>query len=152
MTLQKLEALAATYGEQISYQSFYRHFTKHLEASIRQNIAMSLDTREIIRAKLEKEVQTVEEISKNLALCRALIEKMLSQEPSAQNIMAIKALMTEIRLTLDSTAKLRKEMALEEVDKEKILAWLMEKLEGIPEEKLGRSLVETPESNRIGAS
>lgn len=148
MTLQKLEALAATYGEQISFQSFYRHFTKHLEPSLRQNIAMSLDTKAVIRERLAKEVQTVEEISKNLALCRDLIDKMLQQEPSAQNIMAIKALMTEIRLTLDSTAKLRKEMALEEVDKEKVLAWLMERLEALPSDKLERSLVDTAESNR----
>jgi len=101
----KLEELARTLNEDISYWSFQSHFSKHCRAYYDQLVEAQT------RRRVEKESEEIEailrEIKKNLEIIRSMTKKIIETKPlDVRTANAIRGLLSEARLTLEAQERL----------------------------------------------
>ena len=116
-SLRQLQKLAEAFGEKINKDTFNRHFKLH-----------GMIVTEKPESKEEESIRILDEITENLKALRSLVNRMLSDptllsEP--QKITALKNLLTEIRLSLNTLFQMRQKLEVKPVASKDELVQLM---------------------------
>jgi len=108
---------------EISYASFQRHFTKHFIPYVKQKIKREKFTETLVREKMKQGVYILDEMMENLRICRQVVTNLVGLVSSnleamiaggdASILNTLKGLLSETRLTIESTQKLRSTMMVE---------------------------------------
>jgi DNA-binding transcriptional ArsR family regulator len=133
-------------GEDISYLAMLRHLKRHFQANIDLRVESDKLVKEVIQRKVEEGITELDQLKKNLKILNDVVESALETELDARMLQALRALLAEIRLTLESEAKFRATLTLGRPSEIPITKFLeiLEKLD-LPPEKLeqARALLRT---------
>lgn len=106
-----------------SYGSFQRHFERHYIPYIQEKIKRDKFTDTLVKEKMKQGVHILDEMLENLTICRrvvgnltSIIDRNLEQMVSSGDtsfLNSLKGLLSETRLTLEATQKLRSSLIVE---------------------------------------
>jgi len=106
-----------------SYGSFQRHFERHYIPYIQEKIKRDKFTDTLVKEKMKQGVHILDEMIENLHICRrvvgnltSIIDRDLEQMVSSGDtsfLNTLKGLLSETRLTLEATQKLRSSLIVE---------------------------------------
>jgi len=106
-----------------SYASFQRHFNRHFIPYIKEQIKRERFTETLVREKMKQGIYILDEMMENLRICRQvvtnlvdLVSKNLENMIDAGEVSilnTLRGLLSETRLTLEATQKLRSSMMIE---------------------------------------
>lgn len=107
----------------ISYASFQRHFTKHFVPYVKEKIKREKFTETLVREKMKQGIYILDEMMENLRICRQVVTNLvglvsknlesLIEGGDSSILNTLKGLLSETRLTIESTQKLRSTMMVE---------------------------------------
>lgn len=136
----------------ISYASFQRHFNKHFVPYVKQKLKREKFTETLVREKMKQGVYILDEMMENLRICRQVVTNLMGlvanqleemiRGGDASILNTLKGLLSETRLTIESTQKLRSTMMVEpEEDVEVSIGIIIDILEETLPEKYLLSVV-----------
>lgn len=109
-TLLNLEQLASSKGEDIIQMNFSRHFKKHFEPIIKMKIESDRVIDIFAKRKIEERKSQLEQLNKNLKILNEVVETALNSPMDSRAMVALRSLLSEIRLTLDAEERHRKSL------------------------------------------
>lgn len=146
-TFQELEVLSEELeGKRIGHTTFHRHMTKHFLPAVLKTLDDEDTRKRMVERKIGETLDIIEELRQNIRILRDILKNTITEgeDLSGAKIKAIRACLSEIRLTTETLSDLTKELRISpqegKTQKEEFLR-LVEKLS--PEQ--ARSILEVME-------
>lgn len=126
-TYRKLAEVAKEKGDNLCDVDFWRHFKKHVEPIIKIKIDSDRVASIFAQKKIEERRALDDELNNNLKILNDVVQTALTRELDSRSMIALRSLLSEIRLTRDTIEKYRKsQVTTSEVDMDSLHTQLLD--------------------------